>query len=116
MNFETLTEAEILKIADPIMDNLMDASTEIDYERDVRDFTERLKSIVTREHLQTVCEKYQREKGYFAERTFVAVFRRPDSAIVTWRQTFTKTSGDYLAEMLLVYRDSRYLVDHTWVI
>lgn len=116
MNFEALSEKEILDIAIPMMDNLMDASTHIDHERHVRDFTNRLKNIVTKEHLNEVCERYQKEKGYFANRELVAVFRRPHSAMITWRQTFTKASGDYLAEMLLVYRDGSYLVDHTWVI
>jgi len=116
MNFEALSEKEILDIAIPMMNNLMDASTHIDHERHVRDFTNRLKNIVTKEHLNEVCERYQKKKGYFANRELVAVFRRPHSAIITWRQTFTKASGDYLAEMLLVYRDGRYLVDHTWVI
>ena len=37
MSFEEMTEQEILDIANPIMDNLMDASTSIDHERHVRD-------------------------------------------------------------------------------
>ena len=36
MNFETMSDKEILGIATPIMDNLMDASTRIDYEAHVR--------------------------------------------------------------------------------
>ena len=48
MNFEKMSEKEILDVANPIMDNLMDASTEIDHERHTRDFTERMKRIVTK--------------------------------------------------------------------
>ncbi len=65
MNFESLSEKEILDIANPIMDNLMEASTDIDHKRHTRDFTERLKKIVTEEHLQKVCKNYQAEKGFF---------------------------------------------------
>lgn len=61
---ERMSDAEILGIANPIMDNLMDASTEIDHERHIRDFTERLKRIATKEYPQRVCEQYQREKGF----------------------------------------------------
>ena len=49
MNFEEMTEQEILDIANPIMDNLMDASTSIDHERHVRDFNKRMLKIVTKE-------------------------------------------------------------------
>jgi hypothetical protein len=57
LNFETMTEQQILAIADPIMDNLMDASTQRDHARHVRDFTERLKAIVTPDYFQCVYAK-----------------------------------------------------------
>ena len=55
MSFEKMSESEILSIANPIMDNLMDASTDIDHERHIKDFTDRMKAIVTKEQLQKVC-------------------------------------------------------------
>ncbi len=58
MNFQEMSEKEIWDIANPIMDNLMQASTNIDHERHVRDFTDRAKAIVTKEHLERVCKKY----------------------------------------------------------
>jgi len=115
MNFEAMSENEILDIAIPIMDNLMEASSRIDHNAHVRDFTDRMKSIVTEEYLKNVCEKYQFEKGFFADRQPVAVFRRPDSAAIVWKQSFTKAKGEFVAEMLLVYQDGKYLCDHAMV-
>lgn len=115
MNFEEMSVKEILDIANPIMDNLMDASTEIDHERHTRDFTDRMKTIVTKEYLQRVCEHYQAEKGYFSKREPVAVFKRPDSAAIVWKQSFTKAQGEFVAEMVLVNKDGKYLVDHAMV-
>jgi len=109
------SDDEIMKVVNPIMDNLMDASTAIDHGRHVRDFTERAKNIVTKEHLQRVCEKYQREKGFFSKRELVAIFRRPQSVAVVWRQWFTKASGEHVAELVLVQEGDRYLVDHVMV-
>jgi hypothetical protein len=43
MNFENMSENDILDIANPIMDNLMDASTKIDHARHIQDFTDRMK-------------------------------------------------------------------------
>jgi len=74
MTLESMSDEEILHIANPIMDNLMDASTAIDHARHIRDFSERMKTLVTTEYLPKVCEKYQREKGYFSRREPVAVF------------------------------------------
>ena len=111
-----MSEKEISEIANKFMDNLMDASTEINHERHIQDFTDRLKNIVTKEHLHSVCERYQNEKGFFSDRELLSILRRPESAIITWKQKFTKASGEYLAEMVLVHKDGKFLVDHTWVI
>jgi len=115
MTLERMSDEEIFRIANPIMDNLMDASTAIDHERHIRDFSDRMKAIVTEEYLQKVCEKYQREKGYFSRRERVAVFRRPDAVAMIWKQWFTKAPGEFVAEMLLIEKDGRYLVDHAMV-
>ena len=115
MTLESMSEAEILGIANPIMDNLMDASTAIDHERHVRDFSERMKALVTKEHLQKVCEKYQREKGYFSRREPVAVFKRPGGAAISWRQWFTKAPSEFVAELLLLHKDGKFQVYHAMV-
>lgn len=115
MELATRTDEEIMKVVNPIMDNLMAASTDIDHERHVRDFTDRIKNIVTRQYLERICVQYQTEKGYFTDREVVAIFRRPDSLAVIWRQKFSKMPGEYVAELVLVEENSRYLVDHVMV-
>jgi hypothetical protein len=45
MTLDKKTDAEILRIVNPIMDNLMEASTKIDHVSHTRDFTDRLKAI-----------------------------------------------------------------------
>ncbi|GAA5216473.1 hypothetical protein ACFSJ3_12645 [Corallincola platygyrae] len=115
MDFESLSEQEIWDIANPIMDNLMQGSTEINHDKHVRDFTDRAKAIVTPEHLQKVCTRYQREKGQWLHREPVAVFRRPDSAAVIWKQYCSKAEGEFVAEIVLVFKEGRYLVDHAMV-
>ena len=110
------TDPEILSIADPIMDNLMEASTQIDYERHIRDFTDRAKSTLTKAWLESICREYQGSKGFFARREFVAIFRRPDSVAIVWKQYFTRQPGEFVAELVLVEKDGRFLVDHVMVL
>ncbi|MFT7560178.1 MAG: hypothetical protein ACI93R_002096 [Flavobacteriales bacterium] len=115
MNFEEMSENDIVEIATPIMNNLMQASTDIDHKRHVQDFTDRAKAIVTKEHLEHVCAVYQSEKGIWLSRELVAVFRRPDSAAIIWKQEVSKASGEYVAEIVLIYSEGRFLVDHAMV-
>ncbi len=115
MQLASNSDEEILKIANPIMDNLMEGSTEVDHVKHTRDFTDRMKNIVTKNYLDKICERYQAEWGYFTKREFVAVFRRPSSIAIVWKQWCTKQDGEFVAELVLVERDSKYLVDHAMV-
>jgi hypothetical protein len=115
MDLAHKSDTEILQVASPIMDNLMDASTAIDYEKHVRDFTDRAKGVLPKERLQKICAEYQHTKGFFGKRELVAIFRRPESVVVIWKQSFTKQPGEFVAELLLVQSGSRYLVDHVMV-
>ena len=49
--FKNKSQREILEILEPIMDNCLDGSNEGDYEKHVKNFTTRLRSIVTPENL-----------------------------------------------------------------
>lgn len=115
MSLSDKSDSEILTIADPIMDALLQASTDLDYEKHIRDFTERAKGVLSKEWFDIVCREYQSTKGFFGRREFIALFRRPDSVVVIWKQSFTQQPGDYVAEMVLVEENGRYLVDHVMV-
>jgi hypothetical protein len=115
MQLSQQSDAEILAIATPIMDNLMEASTQIDHARHIRDFSPRLKAQLTPARLAAICQDYQSSKGFFTQRTLVALFRRPESVAIIWRQSFSLQAGEFVAEMVLIEQDGRYLVDHVMV-
>ena len=115
MNWLEMSESEVLAIANPIMDNLMQASTAIDHERHVKDFTDPLKSIVTKENLEAQCKEYQAKLGYFTEREFVAVFRKETDAAIFWKQKYTKSTGEHIAFLRLVSDNGEILVQNVSV-
>lgn len=112
MELANRTDGDILKVVNPIMDNLMAASTDIDHAAHVRDFTDRLKAIVTPERLAETCRRYQEEWGFLDKRELAAIFRRKNSVAVVWKQWCTKSDDEFVAELVLVEEDGRYLVDH----
>jgi hypothetical protein len=115
MELTTQSNQEILDVANPIMDNLMTGSTKIAHAKHTKDFRERLKVIITKEYFEPICRRYQAEWGYFFTREFVAAFRLPSSVAVVWKQWCTRQEGEFVAEIVLVENDSRYLVDHEMV-
>jgi len=106
------SDDDLLAIFDPMMDNCLAGSNGIDHARHVRDFTERLRRIVTRESLEAQCADYQPRLGYFGRREFVCLFRRETSVAVVWRQYFTKSDDEFVNQANFVLRDGRVLIDH----
>ena len=50
MSLAQMTDAEILAFVQPLMDNCLAGSIECDHAKHVRDFTDRLRAIVTPEN------------------------------------------------------------------
>lgn len=115
MDLADKSDTEILAVVNPIMDRLMEASTAIDYERHVQDFTDRARRALPADRFRAVCESYQSTKGFFARREPVAIFRRPDSLAIVWRQWFTGHPGEFVAEIVLVTRNDKHQVDHVMI-
>ena len=110
--FTDTSDEELLAIIEPMMDNCLMGSNEIDHARHVRDFTERLRNIVTRENLEAQCASYQPRLGTIGQREFVCLFRRETSIAVVWRQFFTKSDDEFVNQANFVVLDGRVLIDH----
>jgi hypothetical protein len=116
MALSELNDSAILDLATPIMDNLMDASTHIDYARHVRDFSDRARASLDEARFRQICEQYQRERGKFANRELLGILRRPGSVVILWKQHFTGAGGEYLAELFLSDGEGRPLVERVMVL
>jgi hypothetical protein len=115
MRLADLPDAELLAIANPIMDNLMDASTDRDYARHVRDFSDRAKQSLDEATFLRICQQYRQERGFFTTRELLGILRRPHSVVLVWRQQFSKAEGQYLAEFFLSNSTSRPQVERVMV-
>ena len=115
MNISEMSHKKILEIVEPIMENLMEGSTERNHEKHTRDFTNRLKKIVTKEALDRMCRDYQAKWRLFQSREFVALFWRKDSVAIVWKQSCSHTFDEFVAEAVFVEQNGRYLVDHAMV-
>ena len=110
-----LGNEDILKIVEPLIDNMLEGSTEIDHGKHVRDFTDRLKVIVTDKNLARQCADYQARLGLFARREFVALFRREHSVAATWRLFFTRSKDEFVLEAMFVERDGKLQIEHCMI-
>lgn len=91
------SDEEIMRIVTPIMDNLMEASTEIDYEKHLLNHTERAKKTFSKEALEEMCKSYQAEFGIFTDRELMGIARHHNYINVVWRQRMSKLEDEFLA-------------------
>ena len=73
MSFKEKTEQEILDIANPIMDNLMEAATNVDYESHIKNFHLPIPEDFTKEKFQKDCEVCQAKYGTFTSREYIGL-------------------------------------------
>ena len=104
---------EILKIVEPIMDNCLEGSNEGNYEKHTRDFTERIKSIVTPDELQR--QLSNEPKVYFTDREFIRLFRRNNSVGIVWKQLTSLNNDELINQAIFKEIKGNILIDHCMI-
>jgi len=112
---KNLSDAEIIQIATPIMDNLIEGSTERDWAKHTKHFTEEARAGLSEDNLLQQCEQYQSKHGNFAERKFIGITRHPLYVNILWSQRMTISDGEFMAVLTLVQQDDNYQVIRCWV-
>ena len=113
MKLSDLGLEEILNIVEPIMDNCLDGSNEGNHKKHTRDFTDRMKSIVTPDELQRQLSSYP--KVYFTNREFLHLFRRSNTIGIVWKQ-FTSSNNDELINQAIFKEvEGKILIDHCMI-
>ena len=110
MSFIRMNEKEILDIVEPIMDNCLEGSNESNHQKHTRDFTERMKNIVTPENLKKqLCHS---PRAYFTKRKFIHIFRRNKSIGVVWKQSISTSNDELMNQTIFVEINKKILIDH----
>ena len=110
-----LSDDEIARHIEPMIDNMLAGSAHRDHARHVADYTDRLKVIVTEENLAAQCDDYQPRLGTFSHRERIALFRREHSLAATWRLFFTKSKDEFVLEAMFVMRDNKLQIEHCMI-
>ncbi len=109
------SDEAICHVIEPLIDIMLEGSTNRDHATHTRDFTDRLKVIVTEDNLAQQCEEYQAKIGVFTRREFIALFRRKQSVAATWRIFASKSTDEFVMEAVFVERDGNLRIDHCMI-
>ena len=86
MTLTKMSDEELLQIATPIMDNLMDGATEKNWVKHTTDFTDDVRTNFSEQELIRRCNNYQTSHGNFGEREFMGLVRHPIYVTFYWKQ------------------------------
>jgi len=107
-----LDDDEILKIADPMMDDVMAGISRRDYKLHSAHFSVALKSVRGPDEFLEACDQYEADWGLPGARELVAIFRKEKSFTLIWDQHFLRTDGQVIAMTTVALKGGRYFVDH----
>ena len=111
MSCQELSDADILKIAEPMMDDIMLGVSRRDYKLHSANFAVSLKGVVGSEDFISACDQRENDWGLPGDRELVCIFRKHKSFTLVWEQRFTRTEGQVVAMLTITIKGGRYFVD-----
>jgi len=106
-----LDDNDILKVANPMMDDIIRGLARRDYSLYTCHFSVDLKSLGGPDDFLALCDQYAAEWGSPGERELVAIFRKQKSFTLVWNQNFSGTDGQVMSMMSVALKGGRYFVD-----
>lgn len=106
-----LDDNDILKVANPMMDDIIRGLARRDYSLHSCHFSVDLKSLGSPELFLEQCDRYESDWGSPGERVLACIFRKPKSFTLVWDQQFSRAEGQVMAVMTVALKGGRYFVD-----
>ncbi|MFK7890597.1 MAG: hypothetical protein AB8B63_07255 [Granulosicoccus sp.] len=108
-----LDEAEIRKVAEPMMDDIMLGIFQRNYQIHSKHFSVKLKSSLGPEDFLQDCDQRESEWGRpRQQRELIAIARKEKSFTLLWNQPFDSTEGEVFALVTVALKGGRYFVDY----
>jgi len=109
------SDDQIVKIANPIMDNQLDASMKSDFKRAIENFSDTVKKEFTEEIFLKQCEERESKFGDFTSRKLMGIIKQKNLVTIYWNQRLSKTNDEFLAVLALSQNGSRYIIERAYV-
>lgn len=108
------TDGEIQAIAEPLLDNLLDAFKENDYSKYSRDLDDSLKSIVSEKKFIEADKRTEAIFGNCQLRKYLGFLKKSNMTVVLWKAKFDKVEDDILIKLAMLKKGGRYLITGLW--
>ncbi len=107
MNIVEKTDAEILKIANPMWDDLVKYSNNQNYGMFTKEFSQSFLKGANEVEIGKQFARSKLTKNLSKERDYLGIIRRGDYVTVLYRQKHNKMPGEWLGRLVLGYEDDK---------
>jgi len=108
------TDEEIRKIADPMMDNILQAMKTNNYENYCRDLDNIMKKAMTKEKFLKGNEGLKQRYGDFKSKKFHTLQSIKEFRKIIWRANFSKAKNDVSLQLVLKKYGKKWKVSGLW--
>ena len=108
------SDEQVRAIAEPILDNILEAFRTGDYQQYSRDLDDMVKETVTEAKFPSVRQQVLQQLGNYRSREYLGSLTKGKMTMVLWKGDFDGTTDDVLIKVVLSKRGSRHLVTGLW--
>jgi len=108
------TNETVAAIAEPILDNILEAFEQNDYVKYSRDFDDTLKESISDKKFVEVDRYFEGSLGNYQDREYLGFLVKGQMSVVLWKARYDKSEDDVLIKLVLSKRADKYLVTGLW--
>lgn len=104
------TDEQIIALAEPLLQNLLDGANALNYNKFTHDFSHSMKTVMPHDLFMEQTIGLQHVRGKCASRKPLGVLRKNKTALVIWSAQYEKTDDDMLIQLKLVFEKDKLTI------
>jgi hypothetical protein len=113
-DFVGQTNAQVEKVANPILDAVLQGFSEGNYGLYSKYFDDTLKDVITKKKFMQVRKKILGNIGKCQSRSYLGFLQQGKTTVVLWKGKFSRTNDDILIKLVLSRRGDQIKVLGLW--
>ena len=108
------TNQEVKRIANPILDSILEGFRTNNYKKYSRDFDDTLKEAISEKKFLGTAQQIKSKIGKYQSREYLGFLKKGRMTLVLWKSSFDKSEDDVLIKLVISKRKGKYLVTGLW--
>lgn len=107
-------DAQVMAVAEPILDNLLAGFNQGNYAQYSRDFDDTLREAISEKKFNQVREDIIKKMGTCKDKKYLGFLNQQANTVVLWKAACTGASNDILIKLVLSRRQDKVVVTGLW--